>query len=215
MILLVTEIIYEERDIPPEPGSEEERQGIVRREMVAVAMVLSDGWYKIRTSGLDDSLFRGIAFRSIYTGLKIRIQGAKLDGGSDGAEPLEAFASSTIVISGNSTSRAAWHEKLGFQKRPYICAFSSLLPDGGIVPFIDVIITRLYPLGYKGPYVEGESPDLWDEEEERVRQRKWEVSIAPRATSLFHDANVYFSIRVTGRMPWRMFKQACKQLSVN
>lgn len=78
MILVVVEIIFEEREIPPEPGSEEERQGIVRREMVAVAMVLSDGWYKIRTSGLDDALFRGIAFRSIYPGLKMRIQGAKV-----------------------------------------------------------------------------------------------------------------------------------------
>lgn len=110
----------------------------------------------------------------------------QLEGGSEGAEPLEAFANSTLAISGNSTSRAAWHEKLGFQKRPYICAFSSLLPDGGVVPFIDVIITRVYPLGYKGPYVEGETPDVWDEEEERARQKKWEVRPV-NSTASYHS----------------------------
>lgn len=78
MILVVTEIIHEEREVPPEPGSDEERQGITRREMVPVALVLSDGWYRIRTSGLDDALYRAIAFRSIYPGMKMRIQGAKV-----------------------------------------------------------------------------------------------------------------------------------------
>lgn len=78
MILVVTEIVYEERQIPPEPGSDEERQGIIRTENVAVALVLSDGWYKIRTSALDDSLYRAICFRGIYPGLKMRIQGAKV-----------------------------------------------------------------------------------------------------------------------------------------
>lgn len=78
MILVVTEIIYEQREIPPEPGSDEERQGICGTELVAVTIVLSDGWYKIQTSSLDDSLFRAVTFRSIYPGLKIRVQGAKV-----------------------------------------------------------------------------------------------------------------------------------------
>jgi breast cancer 2 susceptibility protein len=78
MILVVAEIIYEERELPPEQGSDEERQGIVTTEMVPVAIVLSDGWYKIRTSSLDDSLYRAICFRNIYPGLKIRLQGAKV-----------------------------------------------------------------------------------------------------------------------------------------
>jgi breast cancer 2 susceptibility protein len=108
------------------------------------------------------------------------------DGSTDGAEPLEAYDSSTLVISGNSTSRAPWHAKLGFvyqlnpsshqvSSPPFICSFRSLLPDGGVVPFVDVKITRVYNKGYKGEYVEGAPQDLWNEEEERERQRNWEV----------------------------------------
>lgn len=119
-----------------------------------------------------------------------------------------------LVISGNGTSRAAWHEKLGFQKKPYICAFSSLLPDGGLVPFIDVIVTKLYPLGYKGAYVEGESPDLWDEEEERARQRKWEVSLGlPWRDGQFSCGTLMplLARRATARMRWPTFDLDSRQ----
>ena len=104
---------------------------------------------------------------------------AQLDSdSSDGAEPLEAYESCKLTITGNSTTRVPWHTKLGFQpkrKRPCVCSFRSLLPDGGFVPFIDVILTKLYPIGYKGPYVEGQTTDTWGETEEAERKRAWEV----------------------------------------
>ena len=101
-----------------------------------------------------------------------------MGGSTEGAEPLEAYESSTLVISGNSTSRAYWHAKLGFQRLtdgPYICSFRSLLPDGGLVPFVNVVVTKIYAIGFKGEYVEGQAQDLWNEQEERERQKNWEV----------------------------------------
>ena len=102
-----------------------------------------------------------------------------MDTNKNGAEPLEAYESSLLTISGNSTSRAYWYKKLGFQhlkQRHFICTFRSLLPDGGLVPFVDVIIVKIYAIGYKGEFVEGQAQDVWNEEEERGKQANWEVS---------------------------------------
>lgn len=82
MILVVSEILYEEREIPPEPGSLEEQRGETYAMVVPVSIVLTDGWYCIRTSGLDDSLQRAVSYRNIYPGLKMRVQGAKVSGRS-------------------------------------------------------------------------------------------------------------------------------------
>lgn len=78
MVLLVIGIIYEERQIPPVPGSDEEIQGIVQSELVPSALELSDGWYRIKTGPLDESLYRAVFFRKIFVGLKIKVQGAKV-----------------------------------------------------------------------------------------------------------------------------------------
>lgn len=99
----------------------------------------------------------------------------QLEGGGEGEEPLAAYETSLLSFSGNSSVRASWDERLGFRKGRAICSFRSLRPEGGLVPFIDVIVTNTYTVGYKGPFEEGRPADYWDEKEEIERQRAYEV----------------------------------------
>lgn len=65
---------------------------------------------------------------------------------------------------------------------PPVCTFRSLLPDGGYVPAIDVVIVRVYPTGFKGEYEEGKEQEFWDEKDEAIRAKEWEVSLSSRST---------------------------------
>ena len=178
MTLVVSNVFYEERPVVQEMGTKLDPTVEPQMEQIAIGMELSDGWYRIKAN-LDEAMYRAHFFGQLSIGTKIHVQSAKLDSGSEGGEPLEAYESSTLIVSGNSTCRAHWAAKLGFrdQRRPAVCAFRSLTPDGGLVPYVDVIITKIYPLGYKGEYKEGESQDVWNDVEERERQKEWEVRI--------------------------------------
>lgn len=176
----------------PEMGSEAYERGETVKELWPSQLELTDGWYKIKAN-LDPVLEQAVLMENLVSGTKMLIQGAKvphrhlarcvwltklvqLEGGGEGEEPLAAFESSTLGICGNSTVRASWDTKLGFRKGRAICSFKSLRPDGGNVPFIDVVVATMYPMGYKGPFVEGEPQDVWNEDEETERQKVYEVS---------------------------------------
>ena len=53
-----------------------------------------------------------------------------------------------LKINANSTRRAHWNAKLGFQPCPvpFPVPMSSLYPDGGLVGCVHVTIVRTYPL---------------------------------------------------------------------
>lgn len=89
---------------------------------------------------------------------------------------MEAHKSCRLVLSGNSTSLARWHARLGMQSQPYVSGLSSLSVDGGIITLMDIVIERLFPIAFTNgdPNIR-ESP--WDEEEEKRRQDKWKVGI--------------------------------------
>lgn len=56
---------------------------------LSYSLVLCDGWYAIRTSGLDTILTRAITSGKIVVGTKLMIQGAELLGIEEGCSPLE------------------------------------------------------------------------------------------------------------------------------
>ncbi|WWD20290.1 hypothetical protein CI109_104766 [Kwoniella shandongensis] len=144
---------------------------------------LSDGWYRIRAQ-IDECLSRAIAKGKIKVGRKLALTGAKVGGlsapeltvqlesGADGADVLEAFNSSHLMITGNSTALARWDRKLGLQAEPFIASLSSLSVDGGTVTLMDIVVDNIFPLMFtNGDRSVRESP--WDEDEERIRQDKW------------------------------------------
>ena len=52
-----------------------------------------------------------------------------------------------LELYANSTRRAHWDAKLGFQpdRRAFAVPLYSLFSDGGLVGCVDVVITRIYP----------------------------------------------------------------------
>ncbi|KAI9146063.1 hypothetical protein BKA69DRAFT_322256 [Paraphysoderma sedebokerense] len=109
---------------------------------------LTDGWYKIRAT-MDSSVERAVKTRRIFIGQKLAIFNAQLIGGSDAVPALDVPDSTVLKITGNSTRRARWHAKLGFQKEKFFeVSLNSLMPDGGAAPAVDVVVMRVYPILY-------------------------------------------------------------------
>lgn len=78
-----------------------------------------------------------------------------------------------LMITGNSTSLAPWHAKLGFRPEPFIASLASISPAGGLVPLLDIYVDRVFPRGYT-ELRKGRSGENWGEEEEAARAKEWE-----------------------------------------
>jgi hypothetical protein len=58
-------------------------------------------------------------------------------------EILDAYNSTRLVISGNSSHLAPWHAKLGFQTGPYISTLNHLNGDGGVVAVMAIVVVKV------------------------------------------------------------------------
>ena len=58
-------------------------------------------------------------------------------------EVLEAYNSTKLVLSGNSSHMVAWHVKLGFVMGPCVATLHSLTADGGNVAAMDVVVVKV------------------------------------------------------------------------
>jgi breast cancer 2 susceptibility protein len=93
---------------------------------------------------------------------------------------LEAYNSTKLVISGNSSHLAPWHVKLGFQSGfAPVCTMNKLTPDGGAVGVMDLTVLKAYPVAFL-EFVEEESGEKrregpWNEKEEARLMDKWRV----------------------------------------
>ncbi|OSD03321.1 hypothetical protein PYCCODRAFT_1444654 [Trametes coccinea BRFM310] len=168
MVLCVSNIIIRgssmmsKEGIPLEPHAELE---------------VTDGWYRLRAN-IDMPLARAVRRGTICIGTKLAVSGAKLSG--DRKEPceiLEAYDNTYLELTGNSTNLAPWHAKLGFVKQPFIAIMDKLTPDGGVVPAMDIIITKAYPIAYV-EFVRNDDGTVTrigprDEKEELEAQDEW------------------------------------------
>ncbi|RZC37249.1 breast cancer type 2 susceptibility protein -like [Asbolus verrucosus] len=109
---------------------------------------LTDGWYSIRTI-IDEPLCSQVLKNTIAIGTKLVMCGAELLN-CDGCHPLEATDMVRLKIGCNSTRRAVWYAKLGYQKcvEPFPLKLQSLFPAGGSVGCIKIYIARVYPIKY-------------------------------------------------------------------
>jgi breast cancer 2 susceptibility protein len=122
----------------------------------STSVELSDGWYSIR--GVLDSVLEEMVQRgTIEVGCKLCVTGAELSGLDSPSPPLEAPESAALRLHGNSTRRAQWDAKLGYQRdpRPMHVPLSSVLPAGGKVGFTSFLIARVYPLLYMEKTADG------------------------------------------------------------
>ncbi|XP_014666901.1 PREDICTED: breast cancer type 2 susceptibility protein homolog [Priapulus caudatus] len=117
---------------------------------VSAGVQLTDGWYSIRAV-LDAPLTALVRAGRVAVGDKLCIQGAELTGTADGCHPLEVTNDVALKLSANSTRRARWDSRLGYQQgagRPFAVPLRSLYADGGVVSCLELIVCRTYPLQY-------------------------------------------------------------------
>ncbi|KAF8932065.1 Breast cancer 2, early onset [Dissophora ornata] len=118
-------------------------------------VTVTDGWY-ILPASLDPCLTRAVERGKLKIGSKIHVCKAKLSGAENGVAILEladagaTTSSVAIALQSNGTKLARWDTKLGFQRTPMIWTtrLRNIYPDGGLVPGLDVIVLRKYPVVY-------------------------------------------------------------------
>lgn len=118
-------------------------------------ILVSDGWYAI-PAVLDPCLVSAVEGGKLKVGSKVHVCRAKLSGAESGVAILELAGAGTesttvsIILQANSTRLARWDTKLGFQRAPLIWTkrLRSIVPEGGLVPGLDVVVLRKYPVLY-------------------------------------------------------------------
>ena len=129
-----------------------------------IKLCLTDGWYEIPAL-IDGHLQQFVLDGKLSIGTKLLICNALLEGADDGLDPLDNryqqavnTFSIRLKLFANSTRRCKWFSKLGLLK-PHLEIKSlggvfmtkfikDVIPGGGPVPVIDLIICKKYPIMY-------------------------------------------------------------------
>ncbi|KAJ7109900.1 hypothetical protein C8R44DRAFT_800881 [Mycena epipterygia] len=138
---------------------------------------VTDGWYRLRAQ-VDAPLARAVRRGVVRVGRKIGVIGARLSSErKDASEVLEAYNSTKLVLSGNSSHLVPWHAKLGFQIAPWVATMNSLTADGGVVSAMDLVILKTYPIAflefYEDENGEKQREGPRNEQDERAADEKW------------------------------------------
>ncbi|KAJ7361422.1 hypothetical protein DFH08DRAFT_844079 [Mycena albidolilacea] len=167
MILCVSNITWSE------PGMTDDGMPIPPHPELEV----TDGWYRLRAQ-VDAPLARAVRRGVICVGRKIGVVGARLHSErKDASEVLEAYNSTNLVLSGNSSHLVPWHAKLGFQISPWVATMHSLTADGGMVAAMDLVILKTYPIAFL-EFIEDENGEKQregprNERDEAEAEEKW------------------------------------------
>ncbi|XP_050067009.1 breast cancer type 2 susceptibility protein-like isoform X35 [Aphis gossypii] len=109
---------------------------------------LTDGWYSVQ--GIIDYEMNMLLHKGIVkVGTKLIVYNAELIGAGEGIDPLDVHNGVKLKISTNSTRRVRWYTKLGFYKNstlPIPITLESVLPHGGIIGSLSLVILRKYPI---------------------------------------------------------------------
>ncbi|KPJ19685.1 Putative glycogen [starch] synthase [Papilio machaon] len=138
-----------------------------------VELLLTDGWYCIKAS-LDQMLIRLVKDQRIRVGTKLVTNGAELLNCEQGIAPWEDTSSVRLKIFGNSTRRARWDAKLGYNSGAAILSrLSCVQLEGGKVSKLRALVTRVYPTLYVEKFDNG-STVTRSERLEHLYQMKFE-----------------------------------------
>ena len=150
---------------------------------ISPSLQVTDGWYSLPAI-LDPPLKYMVHSGRITVGTKLLTYGAELVGSTDPCHPLEAPSSLCLRLSANSTRRARWYTRLGYQPcpRPFNLSLTSLFPDGGTVGCTEAVIARVYPILYmeklengKNIFRNGRAEERASRVHQKMRQRKIET----------------------------------------
>jgi breast cancer 2 susceptibility protein len=188
MILCVSQIITED----PSANTEEDTASSTGAQY---KIELTDGWYSIQAV-LDSKLSEFLRSGRVRVGTKLLISNAQLVGADDGIDPLDEDYDPAsrqcqigLRLSANATRLAKWNAKLGFVRPSKTCCRSSqglllvrrvsdILPGGGNIPCLKVMIAKCYPkLFYEksgDSSSSGGSSSVLSEAEEDARRMEFE-----------------------------------------
>ncbi|KAG0092228.1 Breast cancer 2, early onset [Podila epicladia] len=122
----------------------------IDRNATPPSAAVTDGWYVI-PAVLDVHLHKAIQRGRLKVGTKFHVCQALLHGAENGGVAiLEQPDAISIALHGNNTRLARWDKKMGFQRAPiqWTTRIRNILPDGGIVPGLDAVVLRKYPVVY-------------------------------------------------------------------
>ncbi|KAG0197828.1 Breast cancer 2, early onset [Mortierella sp. GBA30] len=147
--------------------SEDAKQDILKASV-------TDGWYIIPVS-LDACLTKAAERGILRIGSKIHVCQAKLTGAESGVaiqEVINGLSSVSMVLQANLTRLARWDKKLGFQREPMVWTtrLRNIMPQGGLVPALDVIVLRRYPVMYLETLEDGTKIRRTAREEDRAAE---------------------------------------------
>ena len=129
---------------------------------------VTDGWYSLPAL-CDEPLTKKVADGHIRVGSKLMVCCSGMMGQQGGVEPLDVWCNrpaslcdkSKIIVADmgtapilelkfNSTRPAPWYMKLGFvPRRPIMYKrLTAVIPSGGRIPYLDVVVLRCMPLRY-------------------------------------------------------------------
>ncbi|XP_070553745.1 breast cancer type 2 susceptibility protein-like [Ptychodera flava] len=150
LVLCVSAIsVNTDSDKPSSDDQNDDRKQSNKDRSMAMTLELTDGWYGIKTI-IDRPLTKLASCGKIQIGTKLCIYGAEVIGSQDACSPLEAPSNLALKICANSTRRARYDARLGYQStpHPYPVLLNSLYADGGLVGCVDVVVVRSYPMQY-------------------------------------------------------------------
>ena len=145
---------------------------------------LTDGWYSIRAS-IDIYLKEMIDTGLITIGNKLRICCAQIEG-EEASDPLDTNVTSKLLLRINNVRRSRWAVPLGYQKTAlFPVTISSLYPNGGKLPYIDVVIQKKLPLMFKEIFKDANaSCVIRNQEEQNQYESNIEQEIADKLDSM-------------------------------
>ena len=118
----------------------------------------------------------------------------QLDAHGEPNEVLKAYNSSSLILTGNSTTLARWDARLGVHppgpSSMVIATLQSLTPDGGRVMLLDATVMRVYAIGFMERREDGSWDMARNEKEEREAHDAWLVSDSLIRCVLFLRASV-------------------------
>lgn len=159
-----------------------------------IRIELTDGWYSI-PANLDDHLSSFLHKGKILVGTKLLCI-AEMVGAEDGIDPLDSTYDSSrrncpaaLRLHVNSTRLAKWNAQLGFLHPSTLSSengllitrsFIDVIPGGGPLPLIDVIVCRRYNRLFLRKCRDSNRKDktakltmiLSEAQEEKVKERK-------------------------------------------
>ncbi|KAG0035654.1 Breast cancer 2, early onset [Podila clonocystis] len=122
----------------------------INRDVTPPSVTVTDGWYVI-PAVLDVHLHKALQRGRLNIGTKFHVCQASLHGAENGGVAiLEQPDAVSITLHGNNTRLARWDERMGFHRAPiqWTTWIRNILPDGGIVPGLDAVVLRKYPVVY-------------------------------------------------------------------